>query len=93
MASLPNGQQKATCDPHALDPYAICDISGVLVNHSTMRFQDILAGNAFVNTGLLVAPGYYDIPNEQVRALRIPADPVPIANPRPQTWALQEAEA
>lgn len=92
MSGLPHGQQKATCDPHNLDSYAICDVSGVLVNHSTMRFQDILAGDTFVNTGLLVAPGYYDIPNEQDRALRIPPDPVPIKNPRPPSWVMQEAE-
>lgn len=92
MSSLPHGQQHATIDPHAIDPLAICDRCGTLRNHSTLRFQPILAGNAYVTTGLLVCRECLDVPNEQIRALRIPADPVPIANPRPASWQLQEAE-
>jgi hypothetical protein len=92
MGSLPHGQLHATIDPNALDPLACCDRCGFVYNHSKLQFQPILAGNHFVNSGLLVCEVCLDVRNEQVRALRIPADPVPIANPRPAPWQLQEAE-
>lgn len=36
------------------------------------------------NLRILVCPKCYDLPNEQLRSILIPADPVPLQNPRPQ---------
>lgn len=63
---------------------AVCDRCGFGWNHNALTFQVEFAGDRLVSTNMLVCPDCYDIPNPQVKTIRIPADPVPIANPRPQ---------
>ena len=68
----------------------VCDRCGFVYTHSTLRFQHDWAGASLINKKLLVCRTCYDVPQQQLRAIIIPADPVPIMNPRVQNYV--EAE-
>ena len=83
----PHGRAKvSTRSPEA---FAICDGCGFLYNHSELRFQFQWAGNKLVNLRQLVCRRCNDIPQTQLRAIIIPADPMPVMNPRPQNYQRQ----
>jgi len=80
----PHGRAKvSTRSPEA---FAICDGCGFLYNHSELRFQFQWAGNKLVNLRQLVCRRCNDIPQTQLRAIILPADPMPVMNPRPQDY-------
>lgn len=62
--------------------HAICDRCGFRYNHATLKWQFDWSGASLVNRRLLVCNSCYDEPQQQLRAIVIPADPVPIQNPR-----------
>lgn len=73
----------STRNPEA---FAICDACGFLFNHSDLRWQFDWAGNKLINKRQLVCRRCNDIPQTQLRAIVLPADPVPISNPRTQNY-------
>jgi hypothetical protein len=62
--------------------FAICDRCGFGYNHVDLRWQMDYAGAALINKRILVCSHCYDTPNEQLRAIVLPADPPPILNAR-----------
>jgi hypothetical protein len=64
--------------------FAVCDRCGIWHNHYQLRFQFDWAGTTLVNKRILVCGRCIDKPQEQLRAIVLPADPVPIQNPRPE---------
>jgi hypothetical protein len=84
----PHGRAKVNSrNPEA---FAICDNCGFLYNHSELRWQYQWAGNKLINFRQLVCRRCNDIPQTQLRAIVIPADPVPIMNPRVQNYEAAE---
>lgn len=84
----PHGRAKVSSrNPEA---FAICDDCGFLYNHSELRWQFEWGGNKLVNKRQLVCRRCNDIPNTQLRAIVLPADPMPVMNPRVQNY--QQAE-
>lgn len=80
----PHGRAKvSTRNPEA---FAICDNCGFLYNHSELRWQLQWAGNKIVNLKQLVCRRCNDIPQTQLRAIVLPADPMPVMNPRVQNY-------
>lgn len=80
----PHGRAKvSTRNPEA---FAICDDCGFLFNHSELRWQMEWGGNKLINKRQLVCRRCNDIPNTQLRAIVLPADPIPIMNPRVQNY-------
>lgn len=69
---------------------AVCDGCGFIYTHSTLAFKREWAGNVLINTKQLVCRKCNDVPNQQLRALIIPADPMPIMNPRTNNWQAAE---
>jgi hypothetical protein len=67
-----------------------CDNCGFVFFHSNLKFQLEWAGNKLINTRQLVCPKCNDVPNQQLRAIIIPADPMPIMNPRVPNWQAAE---
>lgn len=59
-----------------------CDRCGFVYSHSTLRFQMDWAGANLINKRILVCRSCEDRPQPQLRAIIIPADPMPIQNPR-----------
>jgi len=66
--------------------HAICDRCGFRFNHVNLSWQFDWAGASLINKRLLVCNRCYDEPQQQLRAIVIPADPVPIINPRVQDF-------
>jgi hypothetical protein len=57
-----------------------------------LRWQYDWAGASLINKRILVCNTCYDTPQEQLRAIIIPADPVPIVNPRVEPYAWDEID-
>jgi hypothetical protein len=64
-----------------------CDRCGFLYTHSDLRWQFDYAGAGLINKRMLVCRRCEDIPQNQLRAIVIPADPMPIQNPRVPNYA------
>ncbi len=62
--------------------HAICDRCGFRYNHDDLQWQYDWAGASLINRGILVCSQCMDVPQEQLRAIIVPADPVPVLNPR-----------
>ncbi len=60
-----------------------CDRCGFWHLHANMRRQFQWAGNTLRDTGLLVGLDCLDVPQQQLRSIILPADPLPIINARP----------
>lgn len=59
-----------------------CDRCGFLYTHSDLRWQFDWRGASLQNLRLLVCRTCEDTPQAQLRAIVVPADPIPIQNPR-----------
>ena len=70
--------------------FAVCDRCGIWENHENLRFQFDWRGASLMNIRLLVCRTCYDTPQNQLRAIIVPADPVPIANPRVESYVANE---
>lgn len=64
-----------------------CDRCGFLYSHSDLRWQFDYAGAGLINKRMLVCRRCEDLPQNQLRSFVIPADPVPIQNPRVPNYA------
>ena len=64
---------------------ATCDRCGFIYNHNMLNWQFDWAGTKLQNKRILVCRRCQDVPQEQLRTFVIPADPIPIMNPRPES--------
>lgn len=67
--------------------HAICDRCGERVNHVDLKWQYDWRGASLANLRILVCGHCYDEPQQQLRAITLPADPVPIQNPRVELFS------
>lgn len=70
--------------------HAICDRCGFRYNRVDLNWQYDWRGASMMNLRILVCDICYDEPQEQLRAIIIPADPVPIDQPRLQDFVTAE---
>lgn len=70
----------------------VCDRCGGVYNHSSLMWQYDWAGASIINKRLLVCNQCTDNPQQQLRAIILPADPVPILNPRPEQFERAETD-
>lgn len=70
--------------------HAICDRCGFRYNWVRLRWQYDWRGASLQNIKFLVCDTCYDNPQEQLRAIVVPADPVPIINARVQDFVTAE---
>jgi hypothetical protein len=68
----------------------VCDRCGFVYQHCTLQFQYDWAGASMINKRILVCRMCYDDPQTQLRAIVVPADPMPIINPRIQDFVTAE---
>jgi hypothetical protein len=71
--------------------FAVCDRCNRWWNHYKLRWQYDWRGTTLANIRLLVCPECYDKPQQQLRAIVLPPDPVPIKQPRPEPFSEDEA--
>lgn len=83
----PRHAKISATDPRAL---AVCDRCGFVWNRYALRQQDEWLGRNIMNKGnTKVCPECYDKPQEQLRTIVLPPDPVPIQDPRPGEFVFQ----
>lgn len=68
---------------------AVCDRCGIWHNHVNLQWQFDWAGASLINKRILVCERCLDVPQEQLRAIVLPQDPVQINNPRTE-WFIQD---
>lgn len=83
---------RARTSPSSPRAFAVCDRCALWYNHYQLKWQYDWAGASLVNKRLLVCRTCYDEPQEQLRSIVIPADPVPIVNPRIEPYAWDEID-
>lgn len=68
--------------------FGVCDRCAMWYNHADLRWQYDWAGASLINKRILVCDSCYDEPQQQLRAIALSADPIPIINPRtePYLW-------
>jgi hypothetical protein len=72
--------------------FGICDRCGFLYNHNRLQWQFDYAGAGLINKRILICNSCNDTPQAQLRAIVLPADPVPIMNPRVQDYVAAETD-
>ena len=86
----PHGRARVSSrNPQA---FAICDRCGFLKNHVDLGFQYEYGGAGLYNTQMLVCGRCMDVPQMQLKSIVIPADPLPILNPRTQNYVQAETD-
>lgn len=86
----PHGRARVSSrNPRA---FAICDRCGFLMNRVDLSWQFDWGGASLINKRILVCNTCLDEPQQQLRAIVIPADPVPIVNPRVQDYVTAETD-
>jgi len=75
--------------PEAL---AVCDRCGIWYNLVNLKWQYDWRGATLQNLRLLVCKTCYDHPQEQLRAVVLPADPEPKMNARVEAFAQDESD-
>jgi hypothetical protein len=83
---------RARTNPTNPRAFAICDRCAIWYNHQDLKWQYDWAGAGLINKRILVCNTCYDTPQEQLRAIVVPADPVPIINPRVEPYAWDEVD-
>lgn len=77
---------RASVDPRYPRAWAACDRCGFLYNHEKLQWQYQWVGVSLKNEYLLVCSGCLDVPQEQLRTVVYPPDPIPIMNARPMNY-------
>ena len=86
----PHGRARVSSrNPQA---FGICDRCGFLYNHNRLSWQFDWRGASLLNTRVLVCNTCLDVPQTQLRAIVVPADPTPIQNPRVQDYVSAETD-
>lgn len=86
-ASISGRARTSSTNPQA---HAICDRCGFRYNRVDLSWQYDWRGAALQNVRILVCNTCMDTPQEQLRAIVVPADPVPIDQPRTQDFVQAE---
>lgn len=79
FASRSGRARTSASNPQA---FAVCDRCGLWYNHNSLKFQYEWRGATLQNIQVLVCAPCYDKPQENVRSIVLPPDPIPIKNPR-----------
>lgn len=88
-ASRSGRARTSTTNPQA---HAICDRCGARVNHVELQWQFDWQGVSLTNQRILVCRRCLDAPQQQLRAIVLPADPIPIGNPRIEYFSDYETD-
>lgn len=65
----------------------VCDCCGFTFSLADLTPQTQWMGTQLRPTGSLVCTECRDTPQEQLRTIRIPPDPLPVPNPRPEPYS------
>lgn len=83
---MPRPHGKARVDLHKPQAHAICDRCGFRYLHAQLSWDAQWIGPRLQNLRFLVCPSCRDKPQEQLRTIVLPPDPVAIMNARPENF-------
>jgi len=86
-ASRSGRAQTSARNPRA---FGVCDRCGQWYNHNRLSWQYDWRGASLQNTRILVCNTCLDVPQSQLRAIVVPADPTPIINARVEAFVQDE---
>lgn len=86
-ASLSGRARTSSRNPQA---FGVCDRCALWYNHVNLKWQYDWAGASLINKRILVCDTCYDTPQNQLRAIVLPADPMPVVNPRTEPYEYDE---
>lgn len=89
MAWRPHGH--ASVDATSPEAWGVCDRDGMVYNLNKLKWQFYWRGPRLQNVWLRVCERCLDKPNEQRRPIILPPDPVPVYQPRPENFTLEDA--
>jgi hypothetical protein len=72
--------------------FAVCQRCGIWYNRINLKFQFEWRGAQLQNLYILVCKQCYDEPQQQLRAITLPADPTPIYYPSVEDFAADETD-
>lgn len=76
--------------PYASRARGVCDRCQFVWDHFKLQWEMEYRGNSLMRTGFLVCPPCLDVPYQGRRPVLLPADPVPILNPRTEPLLQEE---
>lgn len=79
----------AKADPSHSEAAGICDRCNFTYQLRDLHWQYQWRGSGLVNTMFRVCPKCLDVPSEFLKALKLPADPIPVPFPRPNQFQQQ----
>ena len=82
---------RAHTDSSNPEAFGVCDRCGIWENFRNLHWQYEWAGTHLYNKYLLFCESCLDIPQEQLRTLILPPDPLPIQYARVEAFAADEA--
>lgn len=88
-ASRSGRAQTSARNPRA---FGVCDRCGVWYNHNRLSWQFDWRGASLQNIRILVCDVCLDVPQSQLRAIVVPADPTPIINARIESFVQDETD-
>jgi len=86
--SYASKQGHARANSMAPEAAGICDRCGAAYQHNQLRWQFEWRGSSLQNIRILVCARCEDTPQQQLMAFAVPADPIPIKDPRIQDFEL-----
>lgn len=81
---------RARVSPSRPQAMAVCDRCGIWHSHVDLQWQWEWSGVKLQNLRLLVCDECLDIPQAQLKARILSPDPLPIKNPRPEYFYIDE---
>lgn len=78
----------AVVNPQSPAGFGVCDDCGRWTNLNRLKKQMEWQGPKIAWIGTLVCRTCVDVPQPQLRPIKLPADPVPLINPRPEAFSL-----
>lgn len=81
---------RARTNPRSPQAHAICQKCGFRVNRVDLQNQAEWRGAALLPINIWVCDRCLDVPQEQLRAIVLPADPVPVLLPFPEPFVSDE---
>lgn len=82
---------RASTNPSRPQAFAVCDRCGIWYNRVRLRNQMEWQGTSLRPLYLFVCNECYDTPQQQLRNIVIPADPIPVIMPRTEPFLYDEA--
>lgn len=79
-------QGRFSVDRNYPEAKACCDRCNFLYRHRDLQWQFQFAGVKLQNLRLLVCSSCLDVPQPQLKVIILPADPLPILNPRQENY-------